>query len=84
MRNLQQVALESGLGKCSNCGQHLSTENITNALLDLGVNPNEEETREKVAEVEKITLCCPTYSEETGCKGYSSEDKELAAYWSTH
>lgn len=81
MKNLQEVAVAAGLGKCSNCGWQLTTENIANALFDAGVDPNDEATRDKTEAIDRLTLCCPGYSDESGCPGYSAEDREKAAYW---
>jgi len=81
MRNLMEVAYDLGLGKCSHCDMILTGENIAGALEDYGINPQNEETRQAIEEIDHITLCCPTYSDEKGCLGYSSEDREKAAYW---
>ena len=81
MRNLIEVAQANRLTKCSNCGQQLTIENLARALMDAGLDPNAVETRESATEIDRLMLCCPTYSEERGCLGYSSEDKEKAAYW---
>lgn len=57
---------------CSNCGQILTEENIRFALEDASGLMQEE-----------LTFCCPTYTDEKGCLGYSKEDENKPAYWST-
>ena len=65
---------EGHLYHCSNCGCDLTTENIRLALEDCGEG----------IEQESLTLCCPTYSDEMGCQGYSAKEyRELPAYWYT-
>ena len=81
MKSNMDVARALGLGKCSNCGGHLTVGNIAAALVDVGIDPNEEETMQGCEEIDHLTFCCPTYTDDGGCLGYSSEDREQAAYW---
>lgn len=62
---------------CSNCGQILSEENVILGIEDYGEDP--EDISED--ELDHLSFCCPGYSDESGCPGYSREDKSLAAYW---
>ncbi len=55
---------------CNNCGQKLSERNIYLAIEDYGLGED----------VESLQFCCPSYSDEAGCR-YSVGDQELAAYW---
>ena len=59
---------------CSNCGWELSAENIRLALEDAGAGISQEE----------LTFCCPSYSDEEGCKGYAKADLDIPAYWRTN
>lgn len=59
------------LQSCSHCGQTLSPRNIRLALEDIGGG----------LAIDKITLCCPGHSEETGCPRYRAVDGESMAYW---
>jgi len=58
---------------CSNCGQVLSEENIRLAMEDLGGDVAED----------KITFCCPGYTDDKGCPGYGRDDRSEMAYWYT-
>lgn len=61
--------------RCSNCGWNLSEENIRLAIEDYSSSPLSEE------EMDHLSFCCPSYSDEEGCKGYSRDDRALPAYW---
>ena len=62
---------------CSNCGGSLTDENIRLALddagEDIGILTHED--------FDRYSFCCPTYSDEGGCLGYSREDQDKPAYW---
>jgi len=59
--------------KCNNCGWPLTEENIRLALEDASFYEQDE-----------LTFCCPSYTEEGGCKGTAKEDETLPAYWRTN
>lgn len=59
------------LQACSHCGQMLSPVNIRLALEDIGGG----------LAIDKITLCCPGHTEETGCPQYQAADRDSMAYW---
>ena len=81
MKALIELVCEYGLGKCSNCGWSLTPENIASGMEDAGLDPQAVETRGGREALDRLTFCCPTYTDEGGCLGYSSEDREKPAYW---
>jgi hypothetical protein len=50
--------------------------NVVLALIDTGVG-----AETALEEIDRLTLCCPTYSDEGGCQGYSAADRDQPAYW---
>lgn len=64
---------------CSNCGMILSEENIALAIRDYGISEDLDQISEE--EADHFSFCCPSYSDENGCQGYSLEDWEAPAYW---
>lgn len=63
--------------QCAQCGQFLSTANIIGALQEIG------EDGMYFYCARKVTFCCPGYTDEHGCPGYSTGDTSTAAYWYT-
>lgn len=70
--------------RCNNCGHHLSKDNIVKSLEDYGAYNAEDMYEDNTIEDEAgVVFCCPSFTWEEGCKGYSKDDRELPAYWRT-
>lgn len=75
-QKLLAAAREAGLDNCSNCGWQLSEANILLALEDAG-----EGLSKNPEALEHYSFCCPSYTDESGCQGYGTTDREQPAYW---
>ncbi len=68
---MQSDAYAPHLHNCSCCGHTLTLDNIQGAMADLGWDRDDPD-------LDKVTLCCPGYTDEEGCPG---NDPTAPAYW---
>lgn len=78
------VTTRTELLTCANCGQKLSEHNIVAALEDAGYDPHQAKSEAWDAILDHFSVCCPGYTDEKGCEGYTMADRARTAYWVVH